>query len=151
MRGQIGSVDAVISLSLLTAMLVIWAHMFQDASPIFQIYTYRQTHVYAEHMLSKLLYDISAPWICQTPNNIPVPGCIRSTVSINADTDLDKSDLNVMCKISCSSISLPISNCSDTYPSDMNVPPKVVIPFRACVGDWNACTWDSCTLEVWHA
>lgn len=151
MKGQIGSIDAAISLSVLTAMVIMWAHMYQDASPIFQIYTYRQTALYAEHMANKLLYDISAPWICTTgPNGYPIPACVQSGSSIDAKTDLDKDDLNVNCNLSCTAPGLPVSNCSDTYPSTDPRPPRYVLNFRACVGDWNSCTWVDCNLEVWH-
>ncbi len=148
MRGQIGSVDAVISLSVLTAMLVIWAHMFQDASPLFQIYTYRETAAYADHVANKLLFDISAPWICRTPNGIPIPACVKSGSSISA-SDLDLNDLNVACNLSCVPAVSFTHPCTSTPPSTPQTP-VFVRRIRLCSGDWNSCVWSDCNLEVWH-
>ncbi len=146
MRGQIGSVDAVISLSVLTAMMVLWAHLLQDMSPVPQIYVYRATQLYAEHVADELLFNINAPWLCRTPNGIPVPACIRSGASISP-TDLGLDDMNVSCRLQCTAggFSHP---CTASPPS--GGPPVYVLDIRLCVGDWNNCTWADCNLEVWH-
>ncbi len=149
MRGQIGSIDAVISLSILAAMIALWTQMYLDASPLFQIYTYRETLAYAHHMVDKLLFDTSAPWICRTPDGIAIPACIDSTASITA-AQLDALELNVYCNLSCTSPGLPVTGCSDTYTSGSGSPPAVVIPFRACEGNWESCRIVDCNLEVWH-
>jgi len=149
MRGQLGSVDAVISLSVLAAMLAMWAHLFQDVSPVLQMYTYKSTSIYADHVASKLLYDISAPWICRTPNNIPIPGCVLKNATISA-ADLDLNDLNVLCSLTCTPPVNFTHPCNDTYTPAANAPPVFTVNIRMCDGDWNACTLHDCVLEVWH-
>ena len=149
MRGQIGSIDAVISLSVLAAMVALWTQMYLDASPVFQIYTYRETLSYGYHMVDKLLFDTAAPWICKTPDGIAIPACIQKGSTVTA-AQLDADDLNVYCHLSCTSPGIPLSGCSATYTSGPGAPPRVVIPFRACVGQWNNCTVVECNLEVWH-
>jgi len=147
LRGQIVSIDAVISLSLLAAMLVVWGYMYQDASPLFQIYTYRETYLAADHISNVLLFAPTA-WRCQTPQNIDVPGCIQKGASISS-SDLGLDDLNVSCLLSCSPGPDFSTPCMGT-PTSPPAVPVLVRNIRICDGNWDSCTVLDCSLEVWH-
>ena len=147
MRGQIVSIDAVMSLSLLAAMLVVWGYMYQDASPIFQIYTYRNTYLDADHIANVLLFA-QGPWRCETPQGIYVPGCIKKTGSISA-ADLGLSELNMHCSLSCTPSQHFSMPCAASHPISAKVP-VIVRRIRICEGNWQSCTILDCNLGVWH-
>jgi hypothetical protein len=142
MRGQTVSVDAVISLSLLAAILAVWNYMYQDYSPVYQAYTYRETYVAANHIVNELLFDQSLSNRCKTPQGVPVLGCVTSLPSAS-DLGADKLDMNVY--IHCSS-----GASVGSPPGSSALSPRVVRSVQLCIGSWNACTWTDCNVEVWH-
>jgi len=145
LKGQIVSIDAVISLSLLAAMLVVWAQMYQDASPIFQIYTYRQTYLASDHIINQFLFSPSVPWRCTTPEGVPVPGCVKGGSAISTST-LGADDLNMNVYIRCTSFGTLVGSAPPSRPTA----PLIARTVRACVGNWNACNVVDCNVEVWH-
>ena len=147
MKGQIVSIDAVMSLSLLAAMLAVWGYMYQDASPLFQIYTYRGTYLAANHIANVLLFA-QGPWRCETPQGVYVPGCLKKAGSISA-SDFGLPELNMNCSLSCTPAQHFSTPCSSSLPSSARVP-VVVRRIQLCEGNWQSCTVLDCNLGVWH-
>ncbi len=147
MRGQIVSLDAVISLSLLAGMLAVWAYMYQDSSPMFQMYTYRATYLASDHVVNQFLFSPNVPWRCKTPQGVPVSGCVQSLAAVTA-SGLGVTDLNMNFYIHCVSSGLTTSR--GTPPPSSPAVPLVVRSVRACIGDWNSCAVYDCNVEVWH-
>ncbi len=145
MKGQIVSIDAVMSLSLLAAMLAVWGYMYQDAAPIFQVYAYRETYLAADHIANVLLFAPTS-WRCKTPQGVDVPGCIQKNSSVQS-SDLGLDELNVACRLSCSPGPDFTTPCNGTPPAG---PPLLVKTTRICDGNWDSCKILDCKLEVWH-
>jgi len=147
LKGQIFSLDAVVSLGILAAVVAVWLYMYQDFSPVIQAYTYRATYLAAEHAINRLLYDPDVAWRCETPTAVLIPSCVRQGVTITRG-DLDLDDFNMNYNISCNP-PLPMFDETAPVPAAPETP-VLVRSFTVCVGDWNDCTIHDCNMEVWH-